>query len=102
MIWVVDATRSENDISRFERARFNAGAVPGYFKKLWPEECFPRSWVRSSKPVFFDFGDHAKARGDLWCLLPGRDNGYAMVASISKAEFLEDAHRLAHSFPRKR
>jgi len=110
LIWVVDGTRLKNDIPRFERGSRDLRATirTGCFMTHFPEECFPRSWIGCSKPVFFDFGGHdddqhrrspMSPRGRLWCLLPGRVDGNAVIAKISKAEFLEAAHRLAAAFP---
>ncbi|AVH45661.1 competence protein CoiA [Agrobacterium tumefaciens] len=108
MIWVVDGTRLKNDIPRFMRGTSDLrGAVrPGYFMTRWPNECFPKPWIGSSKPVFFDFGGHDEdpqttmaARGSLWCLLPGRVGYDAVVARVSKTQFIDVAGRLAHAFP---
>lgn len=110
LIWVVDGTRLKYDISRFDRGShgLRAAGRPDYFMTHWPSDCFPKSWIGCSKPVFFDFGGHDEdpdtrslkaARGNLWCLLPGRVDGQAVIAKIERSEFLDAAHRVAQSFP---
>ncbi|MBW9113177.1 competence protein [Rhizobium cauense] len=110
LIWVVDGTRLKNDIPRFERgAKDLRGAIrSGYFMTRLPEECFPQTWIACSKPVFFDFGGHdgdhdrrspMASGGNLWCLLPGRVDGNAVIARMSKTQFLEGAHQFAQAFP---
>ncbi len=110
LVWVVDGTRLKNDIPRFERGGADMRSAPlaGYFMTPWPEECFPRHWVDCSKPVFFDFGEHDDVperrsprapRGALWCLLPGRVDGNAVVGRISKTQFIDEAQRLGKPFP---
>ncbi|CDZ68057.1 Competence protein-like protein [Neorhizobium galegae bv. orientalis] len=110
LVWVVDGTRLKYDIPRFDKANSDLrGALrPGYFMTHWPCEHFPKPWSECSKPVFFDFGGHDDdpdmmtklgARGSLWCLMPGRVDGNAVVAKVSRTQIVEAAHQLATAFP---
>ncbi len=110
LVWVVDGTRLKYDIPRFQKGSSDLRTAlrPGYFMTHFPDEIFPKPWLECSKPVFFDFGGHdddpdmrspRSARGTLWCLLPGRVDRNAVIARISKKQFVEEAHRLAKAFP---
>ncbi len=99
MLWVVDGTRLQRDIPRFMRGiegRRSVG-IPGYFLLAFVEECFPSMWLDSSKPVIFDFRGTDKSsppdqfRDALWCLLPGRAEGSAVVVGMSREQFVEIA-----------
>src|SRR5215813_10548235 len=99
MVWVVDGTRLQRDYPRFNRGKdnFRPTAVQGYFLLAFPEECFPAMWLDSSVPVIFDFrGVHESratdvCRDTLWCLLPGRAEGSAVVVGMSREQFVEVA-----------
>ena len=99
MVWVVDGTRLKRDYPRFNRGRdgFRRTPVQGYFLLTFPDECFPAMWLDSSVPVIFDFGgvDESQPpdafRDGLWCLLPGRAEGSAIVVGMSREEFVKVA-----------
>ena len=69
----------------------------GYFLLTFPEECFPAMWLDSSVPVIFDFRGVNKGqlpdefRDTLWCLLPGRAEGSAVVVGMSREQFVKVA-----------
>lgn len=97
MVWVVDAAHRKPDYRRFLRAipQFRK-AQNGVFLVMFPDECFPATWVNSSKPVFFDFKgiaafDPPGERELLWCLLPGRLEGYAVVVAMNRADIVSEA-----------
>lgn len=98
MLWVVDGTRLKRDYPRFIEGAKNlkCTALQGFFFTSFPDECFPKDWLESSVPVIFDFREdpafanpHDIIRNSLWCLLPGRAEGYALVACISRNDFVE-------------
>lgn len=102
MVWVVDGTRLQRDYPRFTRAKDDLRRTPvqglqGHFLLAFPEECFPKKWLDSSVPVIFDFRgtdeNHAPDvfRDTLWCLLPGRAEGSAVVVGMSREEFVKVA-----------
>jgi competence protein CoiA len=99
MVWVVDGTRLRRDYPRFNRGKddLRPTKIPGYFRLPFPEECFPPMWLDSSVPVFFDFRgvDDIQPpdafREPLWCLLPGRAEGGAVVVRMSREEFVKAA-----------
>ena len=99
MVWVVDGTRLQRDYPRFNRRKddLRSTPLPGYFLLTFPDECFPAMWLHSSVPVIFDFRgvDDSQSpdvfRDALWCLLPGRAEGSAVVVGISREEFVKVA-----------
>lgn len=104
LVWVVDGTRLKRDQPRFERGRERfrrIGTMP-IFLVSFPDECFPQDWLDSEAPVFFDFNGNAETRGDsarLWCLLPGRADGQAVVVDMAYREFVETAHKRSEIIP---
>jgi competence protein CoiA len=99
MAWVVDGSRLQRDFPRFSgRTRdLRPTIIMGYFLLAFPDECFPAMWVNSSVPVIFDFrgvdegGPPDQVRDTLWCLLPGRVGGSAVVVGMSREQFIEIA-----------
>lgn len=95
MIWVVDGARLSRDLPRFAEgvSSLRATAKRGRFTVPFPDEVFPKNWLTCSVPVFFDFGDadggsEPKLSRPLWCLLPGRVFGQAVVLALSREAFL--------------
>ena len=109
MVWVVDGTRlkSGRDYANFCKGFINMRStiVEGYFRLILPAECFPKNWVRSSVPVYFDFQGIApldqsdEKRAALWCLLPGRADQSALVARISREQFRDLSSNDPRSLP---
>ena len=99
MVWVVDCTRLRGDYPRFNRGKDGLRRTnnQGYFLLAFPEECFPTMWLDSSVPVIFDFRGVDKSepsdlyRDTLWCLLPGRVKGSAVVVGMSREQFVQVA-----------
>lgn len=95
--WVVDGSRLKRDLPRFLKGISSSRPVSknGPFITSFPREMFPDSWVDCAVPVFFDF-DHAVTPSDeavwvtrpLWCLLPGRVRGRAVVLKLSREAFV--------------
>jgi competence protein CoiA len=62
-------------------------------------------WVNSSVPVIFDFRGVDERlpldqfRDTLWCLLPGRVGGSAVVVGMSREQFVEVAPSRPHLLP---
>lgn len=97
MLWVVDGTRLQRDYPRFVNNAKNSLRKTnnrGYFLTGFPDECFPPLWLDSSAPVIFDFRVWDKSqppdasRDPLWCLLPGRAEGSAVVMAMSREQFV--------------
>ncbi len=107
MVWVVDGTRLQRDYPRFKRGTVHLRAtnVRGFFFLSRPDECFPTTWLNSSVPVIFDFRIEAENqpldefREPLWCLLPKRAEGPAVVVGMSRKEFVEVALSRRELFP---
>ncbi len=98
MVWVADVTRLKRDLPRLqngERVHLKH-AGNGYFLTRFPEECFPDCWLNRTVPVVFDhqalagFADGKPVENSrLWCLYPGRVQGCAVAAIISRKQFAE-------------
>ncbi|OCX22857.1 hypothetical protein QV13_05280 [Mesorhizobium hungaricum] len=93
MIWIVDGTRLKRDLPRFADHRRAFGTTPwrGLFTTPFPDEYFPRDWLDSTVPVFFDFAGIAQLHPNsdvehrfLWGLLPGRAAGRAVVVAMDR------------------
>ena len=98
MVWVVDGTRLQRDYPRFNMGKdhLRCTHIQGYFLLAFPDECFPAMWLDSSVPVIFDFrGVDSQPldvfRDTLWCLLPGRAKGSAVVVGMSRERFVNVA-----------
>lgn len=106
MVWVVDGTRLQRDCPRFDKGKHNLRltAAKGYFLLAFPGECFSAMWLDSSVPVIFDFRgvDESQPpdvyRDTLWCLLPGRAEGSAVVVAMSREQFVKVAPSLPQLF----
>jgi hypothetical protein len=86
LLWVVDGTRLASDLERFKFAtikKFNNDFA--YTSN--PERVFPKNWLNSDVPVFFDFCAH-NIDHNLFCLMPGRVDGKAAIYITSKTKFL--------------
>lgn len=97
MVWVVDGTRLMRDRPRFVENADLLYTVSNDFVFTChaPEKVFPRSWISSSVQVFFDFGPLDGKLDRLWCLLPYRVDGDAVVVAVSRAAFVELASKQA-------
>lgn len=98
MVWVVDGTRLKRDLPRFQKGINDARktALAGVLHTDFPNECFPRSWLECSAPVFFDFGPGDEEydydpKHKLWCLLPGRNSDAALFGGFPRNTFVERA-----------
>lgn len=105
MMWVVDGARLKRDLPRFIAGfrGFRTLLHKGLFITPTPQEAFPPGWLHCKAPVFFDFknavgpDEAAKhARRLLWCLLPGRALGHAVVLPVSREDFVLWAQSAPH------
>lgn len=106
MFWVVDGARLKRDLPRFVRAidSFRTPARKDVVITSFPQEAFPFGWLDSTVPVLFDF-TNAIGRTEeemlltrlLWCLLPKRVSGQAVVLMLSREAFVTWAHAKDHS-----
>ncbi len=95
MVWVVDCTRLKRDYPRFLKAKnnFQETESPKIFH-VDAEECFPSAWLKSSKPVIFDFRGSEEInnpndiRNNLYCLFPIKFGRYSVVVEITHTDFL--------------
>jgi len=97
MWWVVDGTRLKRDYPRFQKS--NAGFMRTNKTDIFfvpkPENCLPVSWLNSPFSVFIDFLGLAttdspdQLRNVLWQLLPGRQEGKAVIVAVSRTRFVE-------------
>ena len=104
MVWVIDGTRLKRDYPKFLKGvntLKHSGKI-GFYLSSFPEECFPERWLTSKVPVYFDFQginptdqpDWTKA--NLWCIFPGRLEGYVVIAAFSYKEFIEFSSTTPH------
>ena len=93
LIWLVDGTRLAGDMRRFNQGGSNlvqmTSGVLSVFLTQDPAASFPRQWLECRAPVFVDFGGaDCQVDSPLWCLLPGRAEGRALVVAVSRSNFL--------------
>ena len=113
MVWLVNGTRLPMDYRRFCKGSSEFGSGEGYanfrspiwagvFFTYFPEECFPKRWLTSSVPVYFDFQGIApldepdEKRTSLWGLLPGNVGGWSVVVKIRRKDFIEHSLTTPH------
>ncbi len=101
MVWVADGTRRQRDYPRFIKASegFWQTHKKGLFLVPWAEGCFPKDWLESKVPVFFDFKDGTLSEQQewvhesLWCLLPVSVDEKAVVVVFAREAFVELASK---------
>lgn len=96
MIWVVDGTRLQRDYPRFIKGFKSFQRVQqGIYFVNYPDEAFPKDWIDSSVPVFFDFkelnteNDSNDRRNKLYCLFPMKYERYSILVVFLKESFIE-------------
>jgi hypothetical protein len=108
MAWVVDGSRLAGDLPRFLKGHRSFLPIwrNGVYVAMSPEEAFPRNWLSCAAPVFFDFGNAPNLTDamkpivqPLWCLLPGRVFGMAVVLRVSRESFLRWAKERSQLLP---
>lgn len=107
MLWVVDGCRLARDWSRFSAGFSSMRQIgqQGIYLSSFPDELFSRNWINCPVPVLFDFEQAAQAGGVshiahiLWCLLPGRVFGQAIIVALSKDDFVREALAAAEVIP---
>jgi len=106
MVWVVDSTRLKRDYLRFrERVEsFKRTNRKGVYFVDFPDKVFPKSWLDSSVPVFFDFcglstNEQDKIKNILWCLCPQKHTtGATVVYGIGRSDFVKETHKKLQFF----
>jgi competence protein CoiA len=93
LVWVLDGTRLAGDLRRFNQGTRSlvqmTSGVLSVFLTHDPAASFPRQWLECKAPVFFDFGgEDFRVDAPLWCLLPGRAEGRALIVALSRSNFL--------------
>ena len=108
MAWVIDGARLTGDLPRFLEGKRSFVPIlrKGMYLTLHPEQAFPRKWLSCAVPVYFDFSNAISPSGQLsrviqslWCLLPKRVFGYAVVLKIARADFIRWAHGRTQPIP---
>lgn len=108
LVWVVDGLRLKNDKRRFfaNGNLIKLALATDLFITRSPESCLPSGWLNCTKPVLFDFEGFDVPEGipealqrKLWCLLPGRIGGCAVVAAVSREWFLDAARKRDQIIP---
>ncbi|WP_157037973.1 MULTISPECIES: competence protein CoiA [Chelativorans] len=104
MVWVVDGTRLKRDRPRFLSGRtlLRPTWLKGVFVTQRPQECFPAGWLNCTMPVFFDreaIEQSGTKLATLWCLLPERAEGQAVIAAVSRPAFLRAARERPQIIP---
>lgn len=96
MVWVVDGTRLQRDLPRFIKgSKDSVKLKQGVFRVHFVDDCFPRSWLKSSVPVIFDFlGNEPTTstddmRNNLYCLFPSPSEWEAVFAEIPRKVFIK-------------
>lgn len=90
LVWVVDGTRLQSDFEKFRQGLMCGGIVirnNDWAYTLKSEEYFPKNWLTSNVPVFFDFFANVNDY-NLFCLMPGRADGKALIYIIPKSKFV--------------
>jgi len=96
MIWVVDGMRLKGDYPRFlkRKIHFEPTINKRFFLAADPAEIFPAAWLESPVPIVFDFQGAAPSEPSdvilepLWCLLPDRREGKAVLVAMSRSDFV--------------
>lgn len=96
IIWVVDGTRLKRDYPRFLKGKdsFRSTNTQGQFMVDFPDECFPSSWIGSSRPVIFDFkgtqeiNDQGDWRNFLYYLAPNENINTSIVTILTRESFI--------------
>ncbi|WP_139832170.1 competence protein [Mesorhizobium australicum] len=108
LAWVVSGGRLTRDLPRFLEglASFQPVWQEGVYVTPFPERAFPRNWLDCSAPVFFDFANAPKLSDasslvaqPLWCLLPKRVFGKAVVLRIPRNTLVRWAHERDQLLP---
>ncbi|MDR2907489.1 MAG: hypothetical protein LBU91_05830 [Bacteroidales bacterium] len=92
MVWIVDGTRLQRDYPRFVKGKeenFSPTKQQGFYLVNFPDKVFPKNWLESSVSVIFDFQGVTQEQDILWCLLPGRAEGYAVVVAMLRKDFVD-------------
>ncbi|MEA4995402.1 MAG: competence protein CoiA family protein [Petrimonas sp.] len=95
MVWVVDGTRLKRDYPRFLKGReeFRSTEKKSIYRVDFPDEVFPKNWLKSYVPIIFDFKglemtNDDDIRNNLFCLLPVRKGEIMLVAEFSREAFI--------------
>ncbi|WP_421997068.1 competence protein CoiA [Roseovarius confluentis] len=96
MIWVVDGNRRKRDYKRFQSGHGDWRRIrpsTPLFASAFPQKSLPQDWIDSKVPVLFDFQrskeTSPEAAQHLWCLLPGRASGQAVLLPLERAAFIK-------------
>ncbi len=95
MIWVVDGARLVSDFPRLLRGKKRFRWVdPSLLLVGSYEKYLPKAWMSSTVPVVFDFrsvavvDEEETSHKSLWCLLPHRAWGMAVLCVITPTDFI--------------
>lgn len=95
LVWVVNGTRLKHDYQRFIKGKGTfIREKRGIYSFKYPEKYLPKSWLKSSVPVIFDFlcGESSPVIDDyrekLYCLFPVKVGNRVYFAEISRTAFV--------------
>jgi competence protein CoiA len=99
LFWVVDGSRLPRDLLRFSMASGHSGRWETGCTSLPSRMRHSRAAGSIAPHRVFDFGDASgrieqtsHVTDPLWCLLPGRARGQAVVLAISRESFVRATH----------
>lgn len=103
MLWAVDGSRLTRDLPRFLSGiqDLQGSGLKGVFLSTFPDELFAKTWLNSRVPVLFDFRGCVVPEGAghlsqlLWCLLPGRINGRAVILAYEREKLVAAIRNMA-------
>lgn len=97
MFWIVDGTRLTRDWNRFKEKipRLGNTTIKGVYKVGFPDEYFPKNWLKSSVPVIFDFQGLETfpvndQRNHLFLLYPNKSELDSKLVVLSREQFIKD------------
>ena len=107
MVWVVDGAGYKTGTSKLSISSksWMTTPLPWLFTSSRPSDSFPKTWLNCSVPVFFDFasentaGEQIERMATIFCLLPGRAAGLAVIARISREYFVSRLRGGPEVFP---
>ena len=104
MVWVVNRARYKTGVLKLSTSidTWRTTRLPWLFMSSQPSKSFPKAWLNCSVPVFFDFASDntvGEQIATIFCLLPGRAEGLAVIARISRDYLVSQLRTGPEVFP---
>lgn len=97
MLWIVDGTRLQRDWNRFKAKipELRKTITKGAYIVEFPDEYFPKNWLKSSVPVIFDFQGLETfpvndLRNHLYLLYPNKGELDSKLVVLLREQFITD------------